>query len=183
MNIVWKPLDLMGKRLYRVVANWRGQRSHHIIAADAPRHAAQVYVESVGPVTDLYATGFALQVGQPADWFNQKMISPSACKHHRAETISGMRGSGPGFQEEHHVSICMDCGEITVRTMKDGKRCTVEFGLNCDWHLRAAAKYMRSEAEQTEALARCDAIQMNTRAETPVPLTTDNPPPATDNQQ
>src|SRR6185503_12069966 len=151
--IVWKPLDLMGKRLYRVVSFWRGARSHHIITADAPRDAARLYLDSIGAAReDTTAQGFALQIGQPADWFEQNAISSLSCKHPRRETICSM--NGPGFHRSFHVSICMDCGEITVHTMRDGKHSTVTFGLNCDWHLRAAAKYLRSEAEQADALAR-----------------------------
>jgi len=166
VRILWKPLDLMGKRLYRVAASFRGQRSHHIIAADAPRHAAALYLESIGPAReDTDATGFALQVGQPANWFDDRRVSSLDCSH-RCETICCMDGAGPGFNRSYHVSICMDCGEITVYTTKDGKRCEVKFGLNCDRHLRAAAKYMRTVEEQQEAMIRCNAAEMNGRAET-----------------
>jgi hypothetical protein len=154
--IVWKPLDVLGKRLYRVESFWRGSRSYHVVAADAPRDAAKVYLDSIGEARkDTSAVGTALPVGQPADWFEQQCISTVDCKHRRSETICSMDGSGPGFHRSYHVSICMDCGQITVHTMKDGKHSTVEFGLNCDWQLRAAAKYQRSNAEQKDAMARC----------------------------
>jgi hypothetical protein len=147
----------MGKRLYRVVAHLRGgcARNQHIVAATAPRHAAALYLESIGPArAEMDATGFALQVGQPAEWFEDRALSSLSCRHGNCETICSSSGTGDGTHYSEHVSICMDCGEITVHTMRDEKHCTVTFGLNCDWHLRAAAKYQRSERERTEALAR-----------------------------
>ena len=153
-KLVWKPLDLMGKRLYRVVATFRGSqhRSHHIVAADAPRHAAQVYLRSIGQArVEMDATGFALKVGQPAEWFEQE---PSAdhwkCKHGRSDFLES--SDGPTFR--HHVTICQDCGQIRVFVCKEGKCSIVEFGLHCDQHLRAAAKYLRSPLQEADALRR-----------------------------
>lgn len=64
-----------------------------------------------------------------------------------------------GYRE--HVSICLDCGQMTVSAtdLNKGASFEVEFGLNCDTHLRAAARYMRSDAGAADALTK--ATQKN----------------------
>ncbi len=142
----------MGKRLYRVVATWRENRSHHIIASTAPRPAADLYLQSIGEArADTSASGFALDVGQPAEWFDQEpAIMPYNCKHDRATFIE----SSHGQTSRHHVIICPDCGQIEVFVAKNGQCSTIEFGLNCDEHIRWAAKYLRSPLQEAEAVRR-----------------------------
>ena len=89
MKRVWKPIGVGGMRLYRVKVVWTpsgtkdGHKEDYIVAANAPRHAAQLieemYKEAAYPPT--IVTGEALNVYQPADWWE----SGIPCEH----TLSG----------------------------------------------------------------------------------------------
>lgn len=84
MNRKWKPIDVGGLRLYQVYLDWKykgEQHSHresYIVAATAPRHAAKliedIYKESYEGnecIAYWYVTGHALNVLQPADWWDK----------------------------------------------------------------------------------------------------------------
>lgn len=165
MKIVWKPLDLMGLRLYKVVASWPApddgskpsSRTYHTVFADSPTGAAKVVKEQYKDLPEdrrPYCVGKALNVCQPAEWYERSAgcVSPCDCKHERSRTICSGRGCGDGNNWREHVSICQDCGQISVSATKEGVHFEVEFGLCCDDDLRAAARYMRGEAAAAEAV-------------------------------
>jgi hypothetical protein len=59
----------------------------------------------------------------------------------------------------------MDCGQISVTATKNGQHISVKFGLNCDQHLLAAAKYMRNEAESKDVLERHKRLTVGAEAD------------------
>lgn len=165
MKRVWKPVGLMGLRLYKVFTAWPNpvgsghpQRiEQSVVAANAPMEAAEIVrkqYEEMPLESRPSCRGEALNVCQPAEWWEgiTPSVSPSNCKHHRSTTVCGGSGAGDGFSWREDVSLCLDCGEIHVSSTKNGEHFSIRFGLSCDDHIRAAAHYMRSELETADAI-------------------------------
>lgn len=165
-------MDVMGQRLYEVSVSWPGRSGpgagwnarieSMIVAASTPRHAAEIVAKQYENILERdrrpSCYGHALNVCQPSEWLDgEPEISPSACKHHRLDLISSSRGACEGNNWDAAAYICLDCGELQVSARRNGQFSRINFGLNCDWHLVAAARYMRSANERTQALARCGA--------------------------
>lgn len=75
---VWKPLDVGGLRLYEVLATYPSARqpTRYVVAASAPRDAVRYVDRCFAGVEPQPATaGFALNVLQPAEWWENGVPS------------------------------------------------------------------------------------------------------------
>lgn len=170
MKRVWKPAGMMGLRFYKVVVSWPGttmrsrQDDQLVVAAASPREAAAIVAAQYAELPadrrpDCY--GRALNINQPAEWWEgiTPQVSPSTCKHERITSLQGGSGTcadgkGGGETWRENVALCLECGQLSVSATRNGQHFNVQFGLNCDQHLRAAARYMRSEVETKDAIER-----------------------------
>ena len=168
MKRVWKPLDIMGLRLYKVTVSWpsvvtpaghtfKDRVEKHIVAADSPRGAAKIVADQYRTLPEdkrPYCQGYALNVCQPASWYDRSegCLSPCDCKHERTRLLGGGSGSSDGDSWRNDAWLCTDCGEIHVVGWRNGQRMEVRFGLCCDDDLRAAANYMRGEEAAAAAV-------------------------------
>lgn len=162
MKRVWKPVGLLGLRLYKVTVMWpvtpqTRRVEESIVAANSPSEAAKIVAEQYANLPDHErpsCSGGPLNVCQPAEWWDGPKVEslPHLCKHDRTRSICGGSGAGPDGAWREDVSLCMDCGRIKVTATRNGQFIKVEFGLGCDDHLRAAARYMRSDAETADAI-------------------------------
>jgi hypothetical protein len=160
---VWKPLDYMGLRLYRVTTQWPpladGQQGRHrtsSVFADKPSSAAAAVAAQYEDLPEdqrPLCQGYVLNVYQPAEWTEDDCaVRSTRCEHKNSTCLGSSDSTCDGHYSRESAWLCLDCGELHVSATKDGVHVDVRFGLACDQHLRAAARYMRSEAGAKEAV-------------------------------
>jgi hypothetical protein len=126
---VYKPLDFGQLRLYKVIISYqrvgeqRMRRDHHIVAATAPRYAAQFIEEAYKEAFDnkdyysqWYVSGYPLDVWQPQEW---KENGIPLINEKLAEEIERQRAA----VVEHHSQKADD------RCIEDDTKLYAAFGL------------------------------------------------------
>lgn len=163
----WKPLDVFRQRLYQVTVSYPPTDDCHgvytetrLMFGNSPTHAAERVAAGYAEIPTAKrpsCKGTAIAVGQPSEWFeDNKTVPPCAEADHENTHIEGLNGN---CTNNYNIFICKKCGSISlVVRPKEGERFVIRFGINCDDHLRYAAKYLRSEAETEEALRRAKKL-------------------------
>jgi hypothetical protein len=86
MSTAWKPIDVGGFRLYKVVVFFpatdliAASRKHVISAGRTPTDAAQHVLETYKDMPnfeDIHAKGYPLNVLQPASWWDDEVPEPN----------------------------------------------------------------------------------------------------------
>lgn len=83
-TLVWKPLDMGGFRLYKVILHrylkgqQRAKRDHYTVAASSPSQAAKIIeqrlkvsLDANPAISHWHVTGHALDVLQPRHWYEE----------------------------------------------------------------------------------------------------------------